>query len=197
YLARAALEKQPKAVADWLDVAEAGETAAPLSARAFAAVALGGPECARRLAALLPELGRSPTSEELLLIASAPDDPAAQRILKSTQVDLFKSLAASGRSELQREAVLALAAAKSEAAVPALLELWPSLNSALRRVVVDRLAGSAASARQLVAAVGSGAVSRDELDGYTLDKLSTVLPDDAGVKQLVAELGNFLKPVLR
>jgi putative heme-binding domain-containing protein len=119
------------------------------------------------------------------------------RELKSPRVDLFKALAVSGSPELQREAVAALAAAKSEASVPVLLEVWPSLNSALRRTAVDRLASSASSARQLVAAIGSGGVSRDELDGYTLDKLSAVLPEDAAVKRLAAELGNSLKPVLR
>ena len=121
----------------------------------------------------------------------------ALRELKSTRVDLFKSLAGSGRLELQREAVAGLAAAKSDAAVPALLDVWPSLNSALRRTAVDRLASSAASAKQLVAAVASGAIAREELDGYTLDKLSAVLPDDSSVKQLVAALGSSLKPVLR
>ena len=83
------------------------------------------------------------------------------RELKSPRVDLFKALAASANAELQREAVAALAAAKSEVAVPALLEVWPSLNSTLRRMAVDRLASSAAGSRQLVAAVGSGAISRD------------------------------------
>jgi len=67
----------------------------------------------------------------------------------------------------------------------------------LRRVAVERLASSASSARQLVFAVSSGAIARDELDGYTLDKLTTLLPDDDAVKQLVAELGSSLKPVLR
>ena len=121
----------------------------------------------------------------------------ALRELKSSRVDVFKALAVSGNAELQREAVTALAGAPSAAAVPALLEVWPSLDSALRRVAVDRLASSAASAEQLVAAVGSGAIARDELDGYTLDKLSAVLPDNPAAKRLVAELGASLKPLLR
>jgi putative heme-binding domain-containing protein len=138
-------------------------------------------------------------------LASAGGTPAALslaavrtlRELKSPRVDLFKAFASSANPELQREAVAALAAAKSEAAVPALLEVWPSLNSALRRTAVDRLASSAAGAKQLVAAIDSGAISRDELDGYTFDKLRVALPDNAAVKQLLAELGNSLKPVLR
>jgi putative heme-binding domain-containing protein len=286
YLIRMNLEGERSALAAWFAANNDGLNGDQPARHAFAALALGGAEGARKLAQFLPG---DPTSEELLLIASAPNDPAAGRVLnsslanpgnlrflyenrsrladhtalaplltdalrslvkndpsdanlelllklasgfrlssleedvariaqraagktpaalalaavrtlrelKSPRVDLFKAFAASANAELQREAVLALAAAKSDAAVPALLELWPSLNSALRRVTVDRLASSAAGARQLVAAVGSGAISRDELDGYTLDKLSAVLPDDAAVKQLVAELGNSLKPVLR
>ncbi len=125
---------------------------------------------------------------------------AALRALResgSTRVDVLRRFAGNGDEAVRREAVTALAAAKSDAAVPALLEVWPSLSPGSRKTAVDRLAGSAVSAKQLVAAIGSGAVARDELDGYALDKLALVLPDDAAVKALVAELGSSLKPVLR
>ena len=286
FLARVALEKQPKLVTAWLD-SRASVSPALLSPRAFAALTVGGPEGARRLAALLPQLDRGPSSEELLLIASAPTDPAANAVLKSNlanaaalrllydnrsrlsdhaalapllrdairalmkndpseanldllvklatgfrlqglenelvaaatgagasaerrvaalralresgspRVDVFRQFAISADDAVRREAVTALAAAKSDAAVPALLDVWPSLTPSLRKTAVDRLAGSAFSAKQLMAAVGGGAIARDEIDGYLLDKLVTVLPDDAFVKKLVADLGSFLKPVLR
>lgn len=125
---------------------------------------------------------------------------AALRALResgSTRVDVLRQFAGSGNDAVRREAVTALAAARSNDATPALLELWPSLPPALRKTAVDRLSSSPASAKQLVAAVSSGAIARDELDGYTLDKLATVLPDDATVKVLVAELGSSLRPVLR
>jgi len=299
YLVRMSLEGKPSALAAWFAANDDGLSGDQRARHAFAALALGGAEGARKLARFLPG---DPNSEELLLMASVPNYPAARRILnsslanprnlrliyenrsrltdptalaplltdairslvtrdpsdanqellvkmtggfrlasleedvasvaqraagilpaglagrtsagetpaalslaavralrelKSSRMDLFKALAVSGNAELQREAVAALAAANSEAAVPALLEVWPLLNSALRRTAVDRLAGSATSAKQLVTAVGSGAISRDELDGYTLDKLSAAIPDDAAVKQLVAELGHSYQPVLR
>ena len=286
-LARSALEKHPSAVAAWLDKDDAGETPALLSARAFAAVAMGGIEGAKRLAALLPRMQRGLSNEELLVIASAPNEPRANDALKtalaapgtlrllydnrsrlpdhallsplltealrsllardpsdanqdllvklaagfhltgledllvaasitpgggedrrlaalralresgSTRVEVFRRFAASGNAAIQREAVTALAAAKTDAAVPALLEVWPSLAPALRKAAVDRLAGFPASAQQLLAAVQNGAIARDELDGYTLDKLSIVLPDDAALKRLVAELSPSMKSVLR
>ena len=144
--------------------------------------------------------------EDLLVAASttpaAGNDRrlAALRALResgSTRVDVFRQFATSGNAAIQREAVTALAAAKSDATVSALLEVWPSLAPTLRKTAVDRLASSAASAKQLVAAVNSGAVARDELDGYTLDKLSVVLPGDDAVQRLISELGSTLKPVLR
>ncbi len=157
------------------------------------------------LAQLATGFKLSGLESELITAATKPGAKpdaqlAALRALReagSTRVDVLRQFAVSGNDAVRREAVTALAVAKSDTATPALLELWPSLTPALRKTAVDRLASSPASAKQLVAAVGSGAIARDELDGYTLDKLATVLPDDAMVKALVAELGSSLRPVLR
>jgi putative membrane-bound dehydrogenase-like protein len=157
------------------------------------------------LAQLATGFKLSGLESELITAATKPGAKpdaqlAALRALResgSTRGDVLRQFAVSGNDAVRREAVAALAAAKSDAATPALLELWPSLTPALRKTAVDRLASSPASAKQLVAAVGNGAIARDELDGYTLDKLATVLPDDAKVKMLVAELGSSLRPVLR
>jgi len=157
------------------------------------------------LAQLATGFKLSGLENELITAATKPGAKpdaqlAALRALResgSTRVDVLRQFAGSGNDAVRREAVTALAAAKSDAATPALLELWPSLTPALRKTAVDRLASSPASAKQLVAAVASGAIARDELDGYTLDKLATVLPDDATVKTLVGELGSSLRPVLR
>jgi putative heme-binding domain-containing protein len=300
YLVRREFERRPALVGAWLDgdarvppvktgvrPEKAARLAAAPSVRAFAALAIGGPEGARRLAAIIPGLGRSPGAEELLLIASSPNVPAAKAILESnlanpaalrlfydnrsrltnhallaplltdairavvkddpsaanldllvklatgfrlwtlenelvtaatiptataeqriaalralresgsTRVDVFRHFASSGSDAINREAVSALAATRSDSAVPALLEVWPLVPPASRKAAVDRLASSTTSARQLVSAVRSGAIARDEIDGYTLDKLASVLPEDAFVKRLVVELGSSLKPVLR
>ena len=284
YLIRMALERKPQLISSVVADNGAG---ASVEARAFAAIALGGKAGADSLVALLPQLARGLTTEEILLVASVPDQPAAAAALKaalsdpavlrllydnrsrltnhaalvplltdsvralvtrdqtaanqellvrlatgfklagleneivlaatqpgakpeaqlaalralresgSTRVDVLRQFAGSGNESVRREAVLALAAARSDAAVPALLEVWPLLTGSQRKTAVDRLASSPASAKQLVTAVGSGAISRDELDGYTLGKLSVVLPEDAAVKQLQSDLGDALKPVLR
>jgi len=290
YLIRLAVEKHPEELADYLDLIQPALEVMPpeaIETFAFGAVSLGGSEGAKRLAQIAGKLVRPLNSEEFLLIAASPSEPAASKALQSllvapanlrllydnrarlanqaalapllvealrnliakdpsdanhallsqlaigfklsgleselitaatkpgakqdaqlaalralresgsARVDVLRQFAVSGNDAVRREAVTALAAAKSDAATPALLELWPSLTPALRKTAVDRLASSPASAKQLVAAVSSGAIARDELDGYTLDKLATVLPDDAAVKTLVAELGSSLRPVLR
>lgn len=125
---------------------------------------------------------------------------AALRALResgSTRVEVLRQFGQSGDNAVRREAVTALAAARNDTAVPALLDLWPSLSPALRKIAVDGLSGSPASARLLVAAVADGSIRRDELDGYTLDKLAVVLPNDATVRQLQDELGSSFRPVLR
>ena len=177
-----------------------------LTAAAHALVTRDGSEANE---ALLVQLATgfhlSGLENELVATATLPTakpdaQVAALRALReagSTRVDVFRQFASSGNETVRREAIAALAASKSETAVSALLEVWPSLTPILRKTVVDRLASSAGSAHQLVAAIGSGAIARDELEGYTLDKLATVLPDDATVKRLVAELGSSLQPVLR
>lgn len=182
-------------------------TLAPVLVEALRALIAKDPSDANHalLAQLATGFKLSGLENELITAATKPGAKpdaqlAALRALReagSTRVDVLRQFAGSGDDAVRREAVTALAAAKSDAATPALLELWPSLTPALRKTAVDRLASSPASAKQLVAAVGSGAIARDELDGYTLDKLATVLPDDATVKALVTELGSSLRPVLR
>ncbi|HAB18034.1 MAG TPA: hypothetical protein DCE44_16485 [Verrucomicrobiales bacterium] len=142
---------------------------------------------------------------ELVAAAEAPGasperQRSALRALReagSKQVAVFGSFARSGDDGVRREAVTALAAAKSDEAVPALLDVWGTLPPNLRRLAVDRLASSPGGARQLVEKIQQGAIARDELDGNALDKLAAVLPDDPSVKQLVAELNAGLSTVLR
>jgi putative heme-binding domain-containing protein len=282
YLIRRELENHPPLVSQFLS--SRSVSAEP---QAFAALALGGTNGANRLAAALSKLQRAPTSEELLLVASAPNEPAANAVLKaalanpanlrllyeqrsrltehsqlrpilaeaaraltradasegnqdllvklaagfrlvglenevaaaatgpgasterrlaairalreagSIRVDVFRQFVTGPSEVLRREAITALASAKSDAAVPVLLEVWPFLSPALRKTAMDRLANSAGSARALVAAISSGAITRDELDAYTLEKLAVVLPADALVQQLGQELGPTFQPILR
>src|SRR5262245_56282599 len=65
YLVRMNLEGKPRAMAGWFAANESRLNAHPAASHAFAALALGGAEGARRLAQVL---GGNPGSEELLLL---------------------------------------------------------------------------------------------------------------------------------
>lgn len=287
YLIRRALEQHPEPMAAWLNSFAGGVPLSQRSAYAFGSLCLGGVEGARRLAGVLGDLNRPPTSEEILLLASAASDPqvkgiwsnlltrpetlrrlyelrgqvrnaavlapeltlalqtlvardpspahrdllvqlatgfrlvglegeviaaatqagatpevqlAALRALResgSARVDILRQFTRSGDPAVRREAVTALAQSRSDAAVPALVQTWPNLTPVLRKVALEGLTGSPARARQLLTAVQEGGIARDELDGYTLEKLATVLPDDPFLQQLRRELSTTLRPVLR
>ncbi|MEI6343493.1 MAG: PVC-type heme-binding CxxCH protein [Verrucomicrobiota bacterium] len=149
-----------------------------------------------RLADLAPEAAAIATAEK----APAARQAAALRALRESgagSLDVFQRLATSADESVRREAIAALAASKSDAALPTLLKLWPGLPASQRRAVVDRLGSTPASARPLLAAVRSGDIARDEIDGYTLDKLAAVLPDDSLVRELQQQVGSALRQVLR
>lgn len=142
---------------------------------------------------------------ELIAIATRPDASAeaqmtALRALResgSARLDVLRKFALSPDDAVRREAVTALASAKSDEAVPSLLEIWSTLTPSLRKIAVNRLAQSPLTARQWVSAIASGAVAKEEVDGYALDKLAGVLPNDPTLEQLKAVLGASARPVLR
>ncbi|MBI3852175.1 MAG: c-type cytochrome [Verrucomicrobia bacterium] len=123
----------------------------------------------------------------------------ALREMGSTQVELFQRLALTGKAgePLQREAIVALASARSDRAVPLLVELWPVLPVSLRKAAVDRLTSSEANSRALLRAVKSGDIAAQELDEYSLDKLRTILGNDPDLAALRQQLSDQLRPVLR
>jgi putative heme-binding domain-containing protein len=131
-------------------------------------------------------------------IALRLDALKALREMGSAQVELFHKLASTAKDAAFRaEAVTALASARSERAVPLLLDLWNALSPALRRTAVERLASSQAGGRALLQAVKQGDIARDEIDGGSLDKLKTVLAGDAQWAALLAEMSGSQKKVLR
>jgi putative membrane-bound dehydrogenase-like protein len=127
---------------------------------------------------------------------------AALRALQemgAPQFALFQQMAVSGKpgDAVQREAVTALAAASEGRGVTLLLETWSVLPPALRKMAVDRLAGSRESAKVLLQAIKSGAVAREELDEYTVEKLAAVLGDEPLLAEIRASFAARVRPVLR
>lgn len=86
YLVRMFLEKQPQAVAAFLDSAAANSL--PVENRLLATLALEPQVSATRVAKLLPQLDRPPGQEEILRLAQFPEEPgvdeALQKLLQQT-----------------------------------------------------------------------------------------------------------------
>lgn len=144
------------------------------------------------------------TATEPQLVAALETRPAqagatlrALAELGSTRADLFAQFAKTSKDErIRDEALNALAVSKSHAAPGMLLALWQELSTAQRRTALDRLAATKHGAAAVVAALRSERIPRAELEGSTLDKLQTVLPDSADLAALVQELGDLFRPVL-
>jgi putative heme-binding domain-containing protein len=134
-------------------------------------------------------------------LALPPQAQAALRALREMQagnVELFAKLAKSGATGSTRtEALAALTASRSERAVPLVLELWQNLSTSQRRVALDRLTGSKASAQAVVEAIKTGLIPKTDLDGPSFEKLQTVLGDDAELRVLLGDMASLFRPCLR
>lgn len=81
FLVRMFLERQPDAVAKFLDSDAAKPL--PVEARLLASLALEPKTSAARVAKLLPQLQRAPGQEEVLRLAQFPDEPGVGEALKA------------------------------------------------------------------------------------------------------------------
>ncbi len=117
----------------------------------------------------------------------------------SSNVALFRELAigAVPGEELQRSCVVAIAESKDPGATAALVELWPSLASTLRKRALDTLSGSNEGAQSLLAAIDADEILPGELDGEVLTRLSARFAGDARLAKLEKALSSRLRTVLR
>lgn len=122
----------------------------------------------------------------------------ALREVKSGDVALFADLAKSSPStEIQSEAVAALAASRDAKGPEQLASLYPTLPAAAKKSALAGLSGTRAGASALVKSVRGGGIAKDEIDGVTFDKLQAVLGDDADLAALMQEMASLFRPVLR
>ncbi|HMJ63990.1 MAG TPA: PVC-type heme-binding CxxCH protein, partial [Candidatus Binatia bacterium] len=119
------------------------------------------------------------------------------RELNVGSVDRLASFVSHPDKAVRDEAILALASSRNEKSVPALIKLWPDLTVPQRRTILDRLSSTKTGAQSVVSAVKSGAMERADLDSATLDKLATVLRDDAEFMAFVQRMSVSLRPALR
>jgi putative membrane-bound dehydrogenase-like protein len=122
----------------------------------------------------------------------------ALREIGTSEDELFAKLANSTKDRnVRQEAILTLAASKSERAPGMVVDLWPQMNALQRRLALQKLTSSKGAATALLASIHSGAFPKIDLDATTLDRLNAVLPGNAGVTELVNELTARYQAVLR
>lgn len=135
-------------------------------------------------------------SEGRRLVAT-PQIITTLRDLRSSEADLFASLAQSDPDPLTRDAALeALAASRSPDAATKLLALYPSLQPAQRRSALNALSSSKAGAKTIVTALLDKTLPQADLDGPTVERLATVLGDDPAITKLQQQLGGIFREVL-
>ena len=148
-----------------------------------------------RLTTLEPELtalltGNNPAERQLAALR-------ALREMGSTQAELFAKLSKESKdAAIRDEALNALALSKNEQAGKLLLAMWSTLTPAQHRSALDRLTTQKPGAQAVVAAVRAGTIAKADLDGPTLDKLQTILGDNADLGALMNELTALFRPVL-
>ena len=119
------------------------------------------------------------------------------RDLRSTEAELFASLAKTAADPQVREAALeALAASRAPDAATRLLALYPDLPPAPRKAALSTVASTKAGAKTLVAALLDKSLPQADLDGPTVERLATVLSGDPALEQLQQQLGGIFREVL-
>ncbi|MFM2176583.1 MAG: hypothetical protein RL015_681 [Verrucomicrobiota bacterium] len=119
------------------------------------------------------------------------------RDLRSSEAELFASLAQSDPDPLARDAALeALAASRAPDAATKLLALYPALQPPQRRSALNALSSSKTGAKTIVTALLDKKLPQTDLDGPTVERLATVLGDDPGITQLQQQLGGIFRKVL-
>ncbi|MBP8257848.1 MAG: hypothetical protein KAX37_11020, partial [Opitutaceae bacterium] len=97
--------------------------------------------------------------------------------LGTTHLDLYKQLiSTSSQPAVRYEAAVALAGSKDARAASLVLSLWSHLSTPQRRASLDRLLTDESGATAVIAAVTSGTVSIDDLDGVKIERLRALLP---------------------
>lgn len=129
--------------------------------------------------------------------AGAPGILRALSEIGTTQPALFAKIAKESTDPIVRdESLAALASSKNADAGKLVLDLWPSLSTAQRRTALDRLTSTKPGAKTVVASLKSGTLAKTELDAPIVEKLQTILPDDADLNALMNDLAALFRPVL-
>jgi putative heme-binding domain-containing protein len=120
-------------------------------------------------------------------------------LMGSHETVLFASLATTERDPLIRnEALGALASSKAPEAPGKVFTLWKDLDSAGRRIVLDRLVTTKGGARAVVTALKDKTLKPEEMDAGALDRLQALLGEnDPDLASVMGAVSTLFRPVLR
>ena len=136
------------------------------------------------------------TGHQTALITSALH---ALALMGSNESALFSNLVSTEKDPLIRnEALNALASSKSPDAPVKVFVLWKELDSAGRRIAMDRLTTTPSGAHAVVAALKDKTLKAEDLDAASLDRLQAILgANDPDLSSIMGELAALFRPVLR
>ena len=98
---------------------------------------------------------------------------------------------------VRNEAVAALSVSAEDAAVPALLTLWPTMNDAQRKPLIEQMSATQSGGEILLAALRSGTIENTELPFSALEKMRITLTGRAQMEELWKTVSTRMKPALR
>ena len=95
-----------------------------------------------------------------------------------------------------RAAATTISAAGTPEAFTVISSQWGGIPSATKKLVLDRLASSKPTAKQIIEAAKAGIIPSEDLDGGALDKILAQLKDDPSVLEYAKGLKGLLQGVL-
>ncbi|MCI0743886.1 MAG: c-type cytochrome [Verrucomicrobia subdivision 3 bacterium] len=135
-----------------------------------------------------PELSVQETVEALRAI----------RELGATHLQAAVIFIGSPNPEIANEALLALASSRNPLAPDSILnKFWRDLTATQQRVALLTLAGTKLGARAIVEAAQHGTLEKADLEHGLIEKLYTLLPDDAELQSVMEKMSLLLRPALR
>ena len=143
---------------------------------------------------------RLPMDDPKAPLGSEPDSIADALAtlaeMKSNASDLFLSLAKSPYNQVRISAIAALASSRNPNAPGQYLQIYASIEPAVRRPTLSLLSSSKTGAKAIVAALLDKTLPQEDLDGPTIERLATVLGNDPALEKLQQQLGGIFREVL-
>ncbi|WP_395739362.1 PVC-type heme-binding CxxCH protein [Prosthecobacter sp.] len=143
---------------------------------------------------------RLPMDDATALLGSEPDSIgfalAALAEMKSDASDLFLALTKAPYNQISVSAIVALASSKNPKAPGQYLQIYSSIEPAVRRPTLSILSSSKTGAKAIVGALLDKSLPQADLDGPTVERLATVLGADPALEKLQQQLGGVFREVL-